>query len=323
MHRIIFYDGVTPAPYTPESLNQGNIGGTEATVLRVSQGLVSRGHKVTLIQRKDKTSSIQDHPVVFNYSEEVTDPDLVVTLRDAGHYANNKLRYPKAKHVLWMHDVVDPVYAEHLEHHLRGQDALIVGVSDWHVSQMQQALRVTSKIRFKRIYNPLAEYCKRDSTSVDPFKLIFTSSPHKGLKQVLELFSRIYAKDSRFKLYIANPGYFPDATELPLGVVPLGSLPHKEVVDHVRSSLCLFYPQTTFPETFGLVLAEANAVGTPVIAHPIGAAPEVLDFRQVMDCYDLGLVISKVLEYSKGKRLRVRGNPAFELSVVVKAWEEI
>lgn len=43
----------------------------------------------------------------------------------------------------------------------------------------------------------------------------------------------------------------------------------------MRSALCLFYPQTSFAESFGLVIAEANAVGTPALLHAgLGANEE-------------------------------------------------
>src|SRR5581483_2147599 len=45
----------------------------------------------------------------------------------------------------------------------------------------------------------------------------------------------------------------------------------------------VFYPKFVLPETFGLVFAEASAVGTPVLTHDCGAAAEVLaDPRQVL-----------------------------------------
>ena len=51
----------------------------------------------------------------------------------------------------------------------------------------------------------------------------------------------------------------------------------------VRSALCVFYPNFVLPETFGLVFAEASAVGTPVLTHDCGAASEVLaDPRQLL-----------------------------------------
>ena len=59
-------------------------------------------------------------------------------------------------------------------------------------------------------------------------------------------------------------------------VVWLGALPPAQVIEQARSALCVFMPNFLMPETFGLVFAEANAVGTPVLAHDCGAAREVL-----------------------------------------------
>jgi Glycosyl transferases group 1 len=60
------------------------------------------------------------------------------------------------------------------------------------------------------------------------------------------------------------------------GVDWLGALPHERILQEVRTALCVFYPNFVLPETFGLVLAEAKAVGTPVLTHACGAASEVL-----------------------------------------------
>jgi hypothetical protein len=43
--------------------------------------------------------------------------------------------------------------------------------------------------------------------------------------------------------------------------------------------LCTFIPNFVIPETFGLVFAESNAIGTPVLTHDCGAAVEVLGDR--------------------------------------------
>ena len=49
-----------------------------------------------------------------------------------------------------------------------------------------------------------------------------------------------------------------------------------ERVELMRHALALVNP-IDWPEPFGLVMAEALACGTPVLAHPCGAAPEIVD----------------------------------------------
>jgi len=76
-----------------------------------------------------------------------------------------------------------------------------------------------------------------------------------------------------------------------------------------------------FAETFGLVLAESNAVGTPVLTHPLGAAPEVLGTaEQLIDTTDVEAVIQRIMAWRDGQRPVVKANPAFYLSNVANEW---
>ncbi|HEY7337648.1 MAG TPA: glycosyltransferase [Bryobacteraceae bacterium] len=56
----------------------------------------------------------------------------------------------------------------------------------------------------------------------------------------------------------------------------LGRLPKKDVLDWMGRSRCLIAPSEWY-EPFGIVMAEAFAKGTPVIASRIGAAAEIVD----------------------------------------------
>lgn len=89
------------------------------------------------------------------------------------------------------------------------------------------------------------------------------------------------------RLCVGSPGYksFRDAgvrgpAAETSGIEWLGPLPHARAVAEMRSALCVFYPNFVLPETFGLVFAEASAVGTPVLTHDCGAAAEVLADRE-------------------------------------------
>lgn len=312
---ILFYDGVTPHPYTYDDLATKPMGGTEATVARVMHEL-GKEFTVAAIQRNGN-QEIDFHP------------KAVITLRDAGHYVANRARWPRAKHYLWIHDHVDGLYREHLYKHLLPiKNAEVIAVSDYHKHNFQQRLMdivVANKINVTRIYNPLAEYCVKDGTPTDKNKLVFFSSPHKGGQYMYELFLMINRIDPDMRLVIGNPGYLPlSGIEDDKNITVLGSLPHKEMIDHVRSALCLFYPNKVFPETFGLVMAEANAVGVPVLAHPLAAANEILSHpKERIDVRDYKAVVDRVLAWKNGDRPTVKANPAFKLETVIKEWKKL
>lgn len=322
---ILFYDGVCPKPYTLQTLKDEPMGGTEATVLRVAEGLAAKGYDIIIEQRNRE---VHDSEGVLYYNPtggKRLNPKVVITLRDAGHYVANKRRFPEAKHYIWLHDVMSGDYSTHLRMHLKGQEGTLLTVSDWHKTNVLNELHDHSlygSLRVKKVYNPLASYAVKDAQpAYHNHKLVYFSSPHKGLDQVLQLFGYLRNMDPKFELYIANPGYYANRTDLPAGVVNLGSLSHEAVLNHVRSALCVFYPNTVFAETFGLVYAEANAVGTPVIAHPIGSAKEVLTHpHQVLDCYDYKAVVDRVIKWSKGERPIVSSRKEFRLDAVIGEW---
>jgi glycosyltransferase involved in cell wall biosynthesis len=63
---------------------------------------------------------------------------------------------------------------------------------------------------------------------------------------------------------------------LPSGWTVLGELAHAEKMDLLRRAKAVLFP-IDWAEPFGLVMIEAMACGTPVIATPRGAAPEVIE----------------------------------------------
>ena len=56
----------------------------------------------------------------------------------------------------------------------------------------------------------------------------------------------------------------------------VGEVSHDRKLEILRKAWCLLFP-IRWPEPFGLVMIEALACGTPVLAFPEGAAPEVVD----------------------------------------------
>jgi glycosyltransferase involved in cell wall biosynthesis len=336
MRRLLVIDPVCPGPYDSTTLNSGGLGGAEATVVRVAEKLAEK-HEVIVAQRSRSGPEARHGAryVGFDALGQVGRPDAVIVLRNPLALKEVRARFRSAELHLWMHDrIVRPgmIWREWAMSQMTSTRARVVFVSRYHHDAFLEEIgKSFLDPVFKRpalstavVYNPIDEGLRPDDTPVDKSKLIFFSSPHKGLAQVLDIFDHVRAAIPELRLHVANPGYEKSRLKSRENVINMGSLSHREIIAHVRSSLCTFYPNSVFPETFGLVLAESNAVGTPVIAHAFGAAPEVVNEPgQLLDATDREGVRARVLSWYNGSRPRVGPNEKFRLSNVARAWEEL
>lgn len=331
--KILIFDPCCPKPYTSETLAQEPMGGTEATVIRLAEKFAQDGHEVRVCQHNRNHLEQGRQGLVYAHVFDTLppneyEPDIVIVLRQMQHLKSlRNLFGPKPKLYIWMHDVLIPEQAK-LGPLLEECNATVVGVSRWHQQQIYQAFREVDYRPWdlKYVYNPIDENLNPDFRSYDPHKLVYFSSPHKGLEQTLDVVKHLREYvDPRFTLHVANPGYLNlpslDAAVDRGDVKVLGPLKHADVIEEVRSALCVLHVNMVFPETFGLVHAEANAVGTPFLAHPLGATPELADHPQeTMDCRNGDKLLERLKDWSEGRRPRVFGNPHFRLSRVASEW---
>src|SRR3954471_24475993 len=105
-------------------------------------------------------------------------------------------------------------------------------------------------------------------------------SPDKGPREAA-LIARAAGVPLRMAAKLREPAeqeYF-DAEVKPLlcsDVEYVGELSHAEKLELVGGSFALVNPMQ-WAEPFGLVMIEALATGTPVVATPVGSAPEIVD----------------------------------------------
>lgn len=329
MARILFIDNVCSKAYDPTILAKEPLGGTEATVTRVAEGLSGLGHTCVVMQDKRTNSCVSDTGCIYSGMKDSSldaQWDAIIVLRSPYplHYIRRRKRDTKL--FLWAHDLAGAWLGERLDKVLSTQTK-IVSVSEFHkinIVEYCKSLNFTEGLRVTSIHNPIDNTLAPDATPIDKNKLVFFSSPHKGLPIALGMFNSLRRFNPDFKLYISNPGYMPDFdTKDMQNVINLGALSHSQCLEHVRSALCVLYPNFIVPETFGLVFAEANAVGTPVITHSHGAAREVLsDPWQLTDCRSLRSVVDNVMMWH-AHRPTITPRTDFKLSNILPKWEAL
>lgn len=330
---LVFVDATATSPYTLDTLENQALGGTEATVLRVAQGL-RQSHSVILAQSAVSQSHSCQGLVHVHYDHKNPlsgiEPKAIIVVRGFKLLPRLRRQFPDTPLFLWLH-CFPGRKRKHLGSILNETRTDLVCVSNDHKAKVEAFIQhrepgLEKRPQIHRIYNPIDDHLQPDDTPVDPNRLIFFSSPHKGIEQVFRAFKAVRKEWPEMKLYLANPGYlFRDHPNDLEGIVKLGPLPHKEVIKQVRQAYCLFYPQATFRETFGLVFAEANAVGTPVLAHPIGSAAEVVNpaEKQLIDARDPQQVIETLRNWRHNGSPQVQARPEFRLATVIKDWERL
>ncbi len=320
--RIAFVDPCCAGGYDLPDLEFGGLGGTEATVLRVAAALRDR-FDVAIYQNDRSTRGWSEAGALFPLAE------IFHTLQVDGFVVINrwkvalKLRrlFPDKPIFLWLH-IYPGRHNRKMGEAMRNSRVTVICVSETHARKFTKFLGAIGLPKVTSIYNPIANDLHPDNTPRNPNRLLFASSPHKGLSEVFKQFASLSKVIPALTLAIADPGYLSWETgPVPKGVVFLGSLSHGALVRQMRRSMCLFYPQTSFAETFGLVLAEANAVGTPALVHSgLGANDEILQgSNQQVDGCDPAQIFARVTQWQRSPP-KIEGKTAFRLANVADAW---
>ncbi|HEY1899526.1 MAG TPA: glycosyltransferase [Steroidobacteraceae bacterium] len=350
MSRLVFFDPSCPLPYDTRDLRARAMPGTEASVARIADALGA-----WVVQHNRALAWERYVP-----PQRMHGIDHAVVIRDSRALAQAQELFPGARLHLWLHDKMRP--ASKRGRRLRGTAGLlraanvsVICVSHTHQRDVLNTLRWAGvpDLPVRSLYNPVADGLQPDGSIIDDRRLVFFSSPNKGLAFALDAFGALRRALPDLCLVVGNPGYKVGAAGAFAGVVFLGSQPQAAIHQQVRGALCTFQPNFLIPETFGLVYAESHALGTPVLTHDFGAAVEIVaDPRQVLPvkaayrCYEgmvgslaprwrrvparladgLGLFdayVARIREWRTGGRPVVGPDPRFALSTVTAQWREL
>lgn len=320
---VVFLDVTSLIYYDRITLEKSALGGSEASVIRIAEGLGKLGLKVAVIEARLSeyfAPTIGQHAYFFHSDD--------VDKLQCKHYVQirantNPQLFPYAKKYIWLHDICTKGREDLWIDDIKAYDITLIGVSRYHKNNIKEITGLDSKY----IYNPVPDeiFIGPDTKlEYDKNIIVWLSSPHKGLERAVQLFDSIKLAIPKMQFIVFNPGYYKLDSDVMMtkpGMSIYGSMNCKQMWSVVQKSLCVFYP-TTYLETFGLVAAEANALGTPIATNSIGALKEVVSSDAQLHAHTSDCVTS-VIDWHNNGRPKVLGKDEFRESSVLIDWVKL
>jgi glycosyltransferase involved in cell wall biosynthesis len=275
-----------------ESVPPQYYGGTERVVSYLTEELVRQGHEVTLFASGDSVTQAQlvapcrralrlDKECIDQLAHHIVELELVLkhsSRFDIIHFHTDYLHFPLSRrqsmlHLTTLHGRLDipdlvPLYREFTE-------VPVISISD---AQRQPLPWLNWQ---GTVYHGLPEDLYRFRETPGTY-LAFLGriSPEKRVDRAIEIAKAIGMEIKiAAKVDAVDRAYFEHSVapllEHPL-VEYIGEIGESKKDEFLGSAYALLFP-IDWPEPFGLVMIEAMACGTPVIAYCHGSIPEVIE----------------------------------------------
>ena len=290
--KIVFVDQ-GPVEYNGEFLNSSVLGGTESSIIYLSEELAKKNLQVCVIC---KTKAIVNHNGVRYLPREdfylnkdwwgQYNPDLIVCINSFSHADLWKQWVPSSKIFAWMHLAGNQPATKDLgaKEKVKNIDK-IVGVSNWHANNLKSYYgneKITYiKNAISRSFLNLFQSPEELRACKDKASACYTSVAERGL-DILARSVPYLNKKIKFSIYSSySDDYFTQVFNYlnKLEEVQVNKpVTHTDLAAKLKTTAFFTYP-CNFEETYCISMVEAMAAGCKPIITDVGALKSIAGKR--------------------------------------------
>lgn len=329
--KIVLYAGYYSPPYSPETLNESGLGGTEQCIIYLAK---------TIKQSHPKWDVFVVGGVVYgdydgvkyrptqDFKNEVSYVDIIISASYI-HYIKEFEDIEYRESIFWVHntDYFTWWNGQNLDNHrellLDPKLKTIICLTEWHKTEfIKQFPETQSKIQ---VIGNGVDISKFKSTDKNLDQYIYTSHCERGLYKVIEDWPSILEENPNSQLKISTPEYgleyyniyFKELVDNLENVEFLGTLPQQQLYQLMAESTYWYYP-SSYEETFCITALEMLGHKVQPITWEWGGLKETLNGFNTLDKsenLDWNLVESYIQECSWDSRVINKWIPLLENSM--------
>lgn len=287
----VLFSPASCIPFHAGTLNERPLGGTESSVIRLAESLQNRGHDVYVTTPFDNPNLSSPRYIPERSVWLLGDVDIRIVVRD---WKAALMRIPTRLQFFWSGDAYDqPINVGIGDKRISSLFDKLLAVSDW---QKETTAEYSGfpKEKISILRNGIHLQNFRKPLKRNPKRLIYTSTPYRGLAHLVNLFPKIRSEVpdaelivcSGFEVYADNLGRADPRMQKEWeeirrrlqkieGVTIKGNLKQDILAEELLQSSILAYPNT-FAETSCISILEAQAAGCVPVTTSLGALPETV-----------------------------------------------
>jgi len=202
--KLMFVDPITTMgkEYNDLDLNNTALGGSESSLLRVALGLAKYFNiRIAQVNRQNLELSANGILFIPYYSLFTENPDVIVIMRESQIIEPIRASIPNVPIIVWLHDLWPQ--CEMLTHHWNKTqlpDVSFILVSEflkYFCSHTMTVLKLNYTFIERKLHvipNPIDDDLDVSNVVVNRNKILYYSSPNKGLTEALEIFAALREK---------------------------------------------------------------------------------------------------------------------------------